>query len=176
MRPIIWIGCLGFVLFVPPARADNWTQFRGPNADGLAKESQLPIEWGKDKNIQWQVEVPGVAWYSLQHGEAAAQIASVQDATAMAPLLPDVSLDDTAALIAELDLIISVDTSIVHIAGALARPCWVLLPFAPDWRWLLGRDDSPWYPTLKLFRQPAMRDWESVVAQVAAQLRSLASH
>ena len=94
----------------------------------------------------------------------------------MAPLLPDVSLDDTAALIAELDLIISVDTSIVHIAGALARPCWVLLPFAPDWRWLLGRDDSPWYPTLKLFRQPAMRDWESVVAQVAAQLRSLASH
>ena len=121
-------------------------------------------------------EVPGVAWYSLQHGDAAAQIASVQGATAMAPLLPDVSLDDTAALIAELDLIISVDTSIVHIAGALARPCWVLLPFAPDWRWLLGRDDSPWYPTLKLFRQPAMRDWESVVAQVAAQLRSLASH
>src|SRR5438445_2225967 len=64
MRPIIWIGCLGFVLFVPPARADNWTQFRGPNGDGLAKESQLPIEWGKDKNIQWQVEVPGVAWSS----------------------------------------------------------------------------------------------------------------
>jgi ADP-heptose:LPS heptosyltransferase len=91
-------------------------------------------------------------------------------------LSADATLDDTAALIAELDLVISVDTSIVHLAGALGRPCWVLLPFAPDWRWLLGRGASPWYPTLKLFRQPAPRDWTSVVAEVARELRMRAAH
>ncbi len=63
-KEFLWIACFGSVLLVTPARGDNWTQFRGPNADGLAKESQLPTEWGKDKNIQWQVEVPGVAWSS----------------------------------------------------------------------------------------------------------------
>ena len=63
-KEFLWIACFGLVLLATPAQADNWTQFRGPNADGLAKESQLPTEWGKDKNIQWQVEVPGVAWSS----------------------------------------------------------------------------------------------------------------
>src|SRR5438094_4732231 len=63
-KEFLWIACFGLVLLTTPAQADNWTQFRGPNADGLAKESQLPTEWGKDKNIQWQVEVPGVAWSS----------------------------------------------------------------------------------------------------------------
>ena len=89
------------------------------------------------------------------------------------PLAAAGALVDTAALIAELDLIISVDTSIVHVAGALARQCWVLLPFAPDWRWLLDRDDTPWYPTLKLFRQPTPRDWTSVVMRLASELRAL---
>jgi tetratricopeptide (TPR) repeat protein len=118
-------------------------------------------------------DVPGVALFSLQHGEAAAQIATVPKAANIAPLAADSALIDTAALIAELDLIISVDTSIVHVAGALARPCWVLLPFAPDWRWLLHRDDTPWYPTLRLFRQPTPRDWASVVIRVASELRVL---
>lgn len=118
-------------------------------------------------------DVAGVAWFSLQQGDAAAQASGESTAAAMVPLAANATLDDTAALIAELDLVISVDTSIVHLAGALGRPCWVLLPFAPDWRWLLGRDDSPWYPTLKLFRQPAPRDWASAVARVAAELRSL---
>ena len=77
---------------------------------------------------------------------------------------------DTAALIEAMDLIISVDTSAVHLAGALAKPVWVMLPFAPDYRWLLDRADSPWYPTARLFRQPAIGDWQSVISAVLSAL------
>jgi tetratricopeptide (TPR) repeat protein len=77
---------------------------------------------------------------------------------------------DTAALIANLDLVISVDTSVAHLAGALAKPVWILLPFMPDWRWLLDRDDSPWYPTARLFRQDETRRWDGVMARVRAAL------
>jgi len=80
---------------------------------------------------------------------------------------------DTAALMSCLDLVISVDTSMAHLAGALARPVWILLPYAPDFRWLLDRDDSPWYPTARLFRQDERRDWSGVVARVQAALRAL---
>jgi tetratricopeptide (TPR) repeat protein len=78
---------------------------------------------------------------------------------------------DTAALIANLDLIIAVDTSVAHLAGALAKPVWVLLPYVPDWRWLLDRDDTPWYPTARLFRQDQTRQWEPVMTQVHSRLR-----
>jgi hypothetical protein len=77
---------------------------------------------------------------------------------------------DTAALIANLDLVISVDTSVAHLAGALAKPVWILLPFMPDWRWLLDREDSPWYPTARLFRQDETRGWDTVMARVHAAL------
>jgi hypothetical protein len=77
---------------------------------------------------------------------------------------------DTAALIEEMDLIISIDTSVLHLAGALGRPAWVMLPFAADWRWLMQRRDSPWYPTMRLFRQPVSGDWTSVVDEVRAEL------
>ena len=68
---------------------------------------------------------------------------------------------------------ISVDTSVVHLAGALGRPAWVLLPFTPDYRWLLGRDDTPWYPTLRLYRQATARDWAGVLDRVRADLSLL---
>jgi hypothetical protein len=77
---------------------------------------------------------------------------------------------DTAALISHLDLVISVDTSVAHLAGAMNRPVWILAPFDPDWRWLLGRDDSPWYPSARLFRQRATDDWEEVIARVRREL------
>lgn len=77
---------------------------------------------------------------------------------------------DTAALVSELDLVITIDSAVAHLSGALGRPVWVLLPFAPDWRWLLSRSDSPWYPSARLFRQPKRGDWDSVVAQVTAAL------
>jgi hypothetical protein len=82
-------------------------------------------------------------------------------------------LDDfaeTAAVMSLLDLIISSDTAPVHLAGALGRPVWVLLQYVPDWRWLLDRDDSPWYPSARLFRQPIAGDWDSVVAKAMEEL------
>ena len=77
---------------------------------------------------------------------------------------------DTAALAANLDLVIAVDTSVAHLAGALAKPVWVLLPFVPDWRWLLDRDDSPWYPTARLFRQDDSRQWDGAFGRLRAAL------
>jgi hypothetical protein len=80
---------------------------------------------------------------------------------------------DTAALMSCLDLVISVDTSVVHLAGALGAPVWTMLPFHPDWRWLLNRNDSPWYSSMRLFRQDAPREWSGVVAQVCTELRKV---
>jgi ADP-heptose:LPS heptosyltransferase len=77
---------------------------------------------------------------------------------------------DTAAILSSVDLVISSDTSVAHLAGALGKPVWVLLQYVPDWRWLLERGDSPWYPTARLFRQPKIDDWESVIRQVKDRL------
>jgi ADP-heptose:LPS heptosyltransferase len=74
-----------------------------------------------------------------------------------------------------MDLVITVDTSIAHLAAAMGKPVWILLPFSPDWRWLLDRDDSPWYPSARLFRQQHPSDWESVLGRVAAELARLAT-
>lgn len=81
--------------------------------------------------------------------------------------------DDTAAVVALADVVISVDTSVVHLSGALGRPTWVLVPFCPDWRWMLEREDSPWYPSARLFRQPTLGDWDSVIARVEEELSRL---
>jgi Tfp pilus assembly protein PilF len=121
------------------------------------------------------LDLPDIAWFSLQHGDAARQIDSIAATSRLVRLAADATLEGTAALIAELDLVISVDTSIAHLAGAMARPCWVLLPFAPDWRWMLRRTDSPWYPTLRLFRQPRPREWSPVVSRIAVELAALAA-
>jgi ADP-heptose:LPS heptosyltransferase len=79
---------------------------------------------------------------------------------------------DTAALCEHCDLVISVDTSIAHLAATVGRPVWLLLPFLADWRWLLDRDDSPWYPTMKLYRQQRIGDWESVFQRVSVDLQA----
>lgn len=83
--------------------------------------------------------------------------------------------DDTAAIIASLDLVISVDTSIAHLSGALGVPVWILLPWVPDWRWLLEREDSPWYPSARLFRQDAAGNWHGVIQRVAMELNDFLS-
>jgi hypothetical protein len=80
---------------------------------------------------------------------------------------------DTAELISQLDLVISVDTSVAHLAGALGKPVWILVTHIPDWRWLLDREDSPWYPTARLFRQPRVDDWDSAITRVHDALREM---
>ncbi|MCP4021815.1 MAG: tetratricopeptide repeat protein, partial [Desulfobacteraceae bacterium] len=82
---------------------------------------------------------------------------------------------DTAAIIENLDLVISVDTSVVHLAGAMGKKVWTLLPFAPDWRWMIDREDSPWYPAMRLFRQTRPGDWKSVFSKVKKELESIVS-
>ena len=82
---------------------------------------------------------------------------------------------DTAAVIANLDIVISVDTAVVHLSGAIGKPVWTLLPFDPDWRWLLNREDSPWYPGMRLFRQLQPNDWTTVFEQVKENLIDLYS-
>ena len=117
------------------------------------------------------LSLPGVAFYSLQvpaAPEGARPSAGGESLIDLSGLIHDFA--DTAALVSQLDLVISVDTSVAHLAGALGRPVWLLLPFAPDWRWLLGRNDSPWYPTARLFRQPAAGDWRSVLQEVREAL------
>jgi tetratricopeptide (TPR) repeat protein len=113
--------------------------------------------------------LPGIRLHSLQKGARAAELAPwLEDGRVvdLGPALTDFA--DTAAALAELDLVISVDTSVAHLAGALGRPLWLLVPAAPDWRWLLERADSPWYPTARLFRRRFDAGWDEVVAQLAA--------
>jgi hypothetical protein len=112
--------------------------------------------------------IEGVALISLQKGAAADAIAALPEITNLGPLLDDFA--DTAAALARLDLVISVDTAVAHLAGALGLPVWLLLPFAPDWRWMLERADSPWYPTMGVFRQPRPGDWPGVFEQVVEAL------
>lgn len=115
--------------------------------------------------------LPGLALVGLQKGEPLEQIGSY---FGMAPFLnlgPELTdFADTAALLECLDLAIVVDTAVGHLAAALGRPAWILLPYAPDWRWLLGRADSPWYPSARLFRQSAPQDWASAVGEAKAAL------
>ncbi|MFO6421646.1 tetratricopeptide repeat protein [Hylemonella sp. W303a] len=123
-------------------------------------------------------QTPGVAFFSLQKGEGEDEAQNPPAGLALTPLGGELKdFADTAAVITHLDLVITVDTAVAHLAGALNQPCWVLLPWhLPDWRWLLDRDDSPWYPgVVRLFRQTSMGDWPSVVARVARALRDKAS-
>jgi tetratricopeptide (TPR) repeat protein len=159
--------------------AEAWrTQLKaqGPNIGLVWRGS------AEHKNDRWRSIAPAslaeicvgsnVNWYSLQKDARPDEIkelsryASIQDCGAD---LHDWA--DTGALVSGLDLVVTVDTGVAHLAGALGRPVWVLLPFNPDWRWLLDRSDSPWYPTMRLFRQPSPGDWEGVFTQVRKALK-----
>jgi tetratricopeptide (TPR) repeat protein len=122
--------------------------------------------------------IPGVRLISLQYKDGLEQLADLPADIRIETPGEDFNSGsdafiDTAAVMANLDLIVSCDTSIPHLAGALGLPTWIILKHVSDWRWLLGRDDSPWYPTVRLFRQPALGDWTSVVARVEQELRAL---
>ena len=118
--------------------------------------------------------VPGVRFISLQKGPGAAQLAAPPPALLIEDPMAEVAdFADTAAIVANLDLVIAADTAVAHLAGGLGVPVWVMSRFDGCWRWLTDRDDSPWYPGLRLFRQPRAGDWQSVVAEVATTLRAL---
>jgi Flp pilus assembly protein TadD len=119
-------------------------------------------------------EVDGVSWFSLQVGERSGDVSSL-DGVKIADLSPWLTdFAETAAAVSRLDLVISVDTSVAHLAGALGRSTWLLLRYPPEWRWLLEREDSPWYPTARLFRQRKEGDWSGVAHEVAAALALMA--
>jgi tetratricopeptide (TPR) repeat protein len=119
-------------------------------------------------------EIGGIAFISLQKGEAAAQLtrAGLQ---ILDPSTELHSFADTAALVANLDLVVTVDTSVAHLAGGLGKPVWMLLGFDGGWRWLLDREDSPWYPTMRVFRQPAPHAWQPVIECVTGELSRFAA-
>ncbi len=113
---------------------------------------------------------PGVRFFSLQKGEAAAESKTPPGLELVDWTQELKDFADTAGLIENLDLVIAVDTAVAHLAGAMGKPVWTLLPSNSDWRWMLEREDSPWYPTMRLFRQTSWGDWDSVVARVAEAL------
>ncbi|HVT88132.1 MAG TPA: tetratricopeptide repeat protein [Tepidisphaeraceae bacterium] len=162
-------------LSVDEQLTSQW-QSRLPNEAGIRK---IGLVWqGNPKhinnrnrslsptNFQPLINLPGVKCFSLQIGGA-----PVHNVTDLASDLRDFA--DTAAALNELDLLITVDTAATHVAGAMGRPVWLLLPLIPDWRWLLDRADSPWYPTMRIFRQAKVGDWSDVMDQI---MQALADH
>jgi tetratricopeptide (TPR) repeat protein len=118
------------------------------------------------------LRIPGIRWISLQKGAAAAQARTPPQGTALLDFMDEIrDFSGTAALISSLDLVVSVDTSVAHLAGALGKPVWILSRFDGCWRWFDGRADSPWYPTARLYRQAVWGDWTPVLANLAADLR-----
>jgi hypothetical protein len=180
-------GILGTTLETIPAPAnyitsspeltDAWAERLGPREDfriGLVwagnpehtNDANRSIDPGLLKPL---IQIPGISIYNLQverDGEAKAVFGDA--ITDLAPELKDFS--ETAAAIRNLDLVVSVDTSVAHLAGALGHRVWTLLPFVPDWRWLIDRDDSPWYPSMRLFRQKTAGDWPGVIKRLAAAI------
>jgi len=154
---------------------------------GIAWQGNLAVEkliWARGRSmplgaLEPLTRVPGVSLVALQKGPGLDQLRAVSFADRIVELGadfdsgPDAFLD-TAAVMAGLDLVITTDTSIAHLAGALGRPVWTALALSPEWRWLLGRDDSPWYPGMRLFRQTADGDWSTVVAAMTRELEPLA--
>jgi hypothetical protein len=135
-----------------------------------ARTKACPVE-----QLQPLLATESVSFFSLQKGGAASDAAQLGQECAhfldFSEQLHD--FDETAALISELDLVITVDTAVAHLAGAMAKPTWILLPFSADWRWLMDREDSPWYPSVRLFRQGRAGDWESLITRVAKALQEM---
>ena len=166
-------------LSVPPVHLDRWRR-RLPDGGGL----KVGINWAGNPTLHYDairsiglrpmlplLAQSGVQFFALQKDLREGDAEILRSHPGIIPLGDEIeSFADTAAIISCLDLVISSDTSVVHLAGALAKPVWILLQHVPDWRWLLDRDDSPWYPTARLFRQGAARDWAEVIENVRREL------
>ena len=166
-------------IHAPADRVERWRErlqatrsprigFAWAGSDGHANNHHRSIPLQQFSAI---FGVSGVSFVSLQK-QASERERDVLGSAGVIDLADELGdFADTAAVISALDLVISVDTSVAHVAGAMGQTVWTLLPFAPDFRWQLDREDSPWYPTMRLFRQPQLRDWDSVLAGVRSELR-----
>jgi tetratricopeptide (TPR) repeat protein len=166
-------------LRVPPAGAQRWRRLSSMKGlkiglvwagnPGHSNDKRRSLEFSALSPV---LDLPGTSFVSLQVGPRSADIkrrkhgkATIDD---LSPQLTD--FEETAGAIMALDLVITVDTSVCHLAGGLGKPVWVLLPWVTDWRWMLEREDSPWYPTMRLFRQQRGQGWTEVIARMAAEL------
>lgn len=165
-----------------PEQAERWRARTEPHRDrlkvGLAWAGRPTHSHDRRRSISFamlsQIAQPGVCFFSLQKGPAAEQAKNPPGGMELIDWSSDLTdFTETAGLMDQLDLVITIDSAVAHLAGAMGKPVWVLLPFAPDWRWMLERTDSPWYPTMRLFRQSQMDDWNGPIQQVA---RALADH
>ena len=175
------IPATGPYLAAEPDRVARWRDRLGPHGFkvGIAWQGNPGRTEDRGRSIRLRefaplAAVPGVRLISLQKNDGVDQL---EDAVPLETLGPDFDAGpdgflDTAAAMMSLDLVIASDTSVPHLAGALGRPVWVALRLVPDWRWLLGREDSPWYPTMRLFRQTAREEWGPVFAAMATALRA----
>ncbi|MBV9785005.1 MAG: tetratricopeptide repeat protein [Acidisphaera sp.] len=173
-------------LAAEPDRVAHWRERIGPAGFRVAIAWQgnryAQVDFGRSyplKKLQPLAAIPGVRLISLQMGEGTEQLESLPPDMKVEVLGPafdagEQAFLDAAAVMQAVDLVISSDTALAHLAGALGRPLWMALNSAPEWRWLRGRSDSPWYPTARLFRQPIAGDWDGVFAEMAPALAALA--
>jgi len=167
-------------LSAAPVKAVAWKKFIGESGFKVGIVWAGRPEHMDDRNRSCRLadfaclsKLPHIRWFGLQKGPAASQTGEWPASERFINLGEAFDdFTDTAGAIANLDLIISVDTSVAHLAGAMGKPVWVLLPFIPDWRWMMEREDTPWYPTMRLFRQPAQGNWNSVFNAVAHSLKN----
>ncbi len=166
------------------ARCQFWREWLGDGSSRL----KVGLAWaGRTDTVQRSrrairlhqllplFRVQEVDLVSLQMDDRAAEIWQLPGRQRILdPIEHIADFADTAALVSQLDLVISIDSAVAHLAGALGKPAWVLLPFTPDWRWMLGRTDSPWYPTMRLFRQQRAGEWDAVVVEIRKELQRLA--
>jgi tetratricopeptide (TPR) repeat protein len=166
-------------LHIPPEHVQRWRE-------RLAALPELRIGIGWQGNVNHYrdgyrsfplsrfaevARLPGISLISLQKGHGAEQLGDPRNDFSVVDMTRDlVTFLDTGAIMKNLDLVITADTAVAHLAGALGVPVWVALPYAPDWRWMLERDDSPWYPTMRLFRQRSPGDWNGVFAEICRAL------
>ena len=143
---------------------------------GICWQGNPHHQWDRHRSVPLRyfaalARVPGVELVSLQKGHGSEQRGQVAGQFAVSELPELETFEDTAAVMSLLDLVVTADTAVAHLAGALGVPVWVALAKIADWRWLFDREDSPWYPTMRLFRQATLGDWAGVFERMAAELR-----
>jgi tetratricopeptide (TPR) repeat protein len=163
-----------------PKKVQHWrerlSRWQGKRRIGLAWAGNPKHVNDRNRSIPLAefgalAKVPDCVFFSLQKGEREKDLAHPPPGMEIVPLGAELKdFSDSAALLTVLDLLITCDSSPAHLAGALARPVWTLVPVTPDWRWMMTRPDSPWYPSMRLFRQPLVGDWAAVMADIAAAL------